>query len=164
MRFDYMICPVHNLGVSAWSSVSCVPNPVFVWKEWEIWRPVAAILSNAVSSSFIIVVWHGIDLPRACRIARMANHNDPLCAIPIPPPGHVMLRLAGRAVWRLLRFGIQACVRRQRLWGQHSWPRRNDRPNGLPVRIHIFTSVPFPWPSAVPLRAWSSPLYLLHLT
>ncbi|KAF7428655.1 hypothetical protein PC9H_007884 [Pleurotus ostreatus] len=48
MRFDYMICPVHNLGVSAWSSVSCVPNPVFVWKEWEIWRPVAAILSNAL--------------------------------------------------------------------------------------------------------------------
>ncbi|KAG6857681.1 hypothetical protein H0H87_004097 [Tephrocybe sp. NHM501043] len=46
MRFDYMICPVHDLGVSAWSPTRCTPNPVFVWKEWEIWKPVAVFLST----------------------------------------------------------------------------------------------------------------------
>ncbi|KAK0226120.1 phosphatidate cytidylyltransferase [Armillaria fumosa] len=45
MRFKYMICPVHDLGVSAWSNVTCTPNPVFVWKEWQIWTPVTSILS-----------------------------------------------------------------------------------------------------------------------
>jgi len=40
-----MICPVHDLGVSAWSNVTCTPNPVFVWKEWQIWTPVTSILS-----------------------------------------------------------------------------------------------------------------------
>ncbi|KAK0485999.1 phosphatidate cytidylyltransferase [Armillaria novae-zelandiae] len=46
MRFRYMICPVHDLGVSAWSNVTCTPNPVFVWKEWQIWTPVTSILST----------------------------------------------------------------------------------------------------------------------
>lgn len=45
MRYKYMICPVHDLGVSAWSNVTCTPNPVFVWKEWQIWTPVASVLS-----------------------------------------------------------------------------------------------------------------------
>ncbi|KAF9029055.1 hypothetical protein BDZ89DRAFT_1101640 [Hymenopellis radicata] len=44
MGFDYMICPVHDLGVSAWSSVACRPNPAFIWKEWQIWAPVANFL------------------------------------------------------------------------------------------------------------------------
>ncbi|KAF5370601.1 hypothetical protein D9758_002046 [Tetrapyrgos nigripes] len=48
MRFKYMICPVHDLGVSAWSSVDCAPNPVFVWREWQIWSPVVTVLSNAL--------------------------------------------------------------------------------------------------------------------
>ncbi|KAF8070481.1 phosphatidate cytidylyltransferase, partial [Lyophyllum atratum] len=46
MRFNYMICPVHDLGVSAWSSTQCTPNPVFVWKDWEIWTPMAVFLST----------------------------------------------------------------------------------------------------------------------
>jgi len=45
MRFDYMICPVHNLGVSAWSDVgNCDPNPVFVWRDWEIPTPMRVFL------------------------------------------------------------------------------------------------------------------------
>ncbi|KAK7472818.1 phosphatidate cytidylyltransferase [Stygiomarasmius scandens] len=48
MRFKYMICPVHDLGVSAWSSVDCVPNPVFVWRDWQIWSPIATVLSNTL--------------------------------------------------------------------------------------------------------------------
>ncbi|KAI0066170.1 hypothetical protein BV25DRAFT_1821061 [Artomyces pyxidatus] len=45
-QFNYMICPVHNLGVNAWSNMECVPNPVFVWREWTIWKPVAVFLST----------------------------------------------------------------------------------------------------------------------
>ncbi|EIW83347.1 phosphatidate cytidylyltransferase [Coniophora puteana RWD-64-598 SS2] len=51
MRFDYMICPVHDLGVSAWSAVKCVPNPVFVWQEWEIWAPLRVFLSQVLGRS-----------------------------------------------------------------------------------------------------------------
>jgi phosphatidate cytidylyltransferase len=36
MQFDYMICPVHDLGVTAFSQVTCKPNPVFVWREWPL--------------------------------------------------------------------------------------------------------------------------------
>jgi len=43
-----MICPVHDLGVSAWSAVECVPNPVFVWQELKIWTPLAIPLSSAL--------------------------------------------------------------------------------------------------------------------
>lgn len=50
MQFNYMICPVHDLGVSAFTSVQCVPNPVFVWREWKIWSPVANTLSSTVST------------------------------------------------------------------------------------------------------------------
>ncbi|KAF8518725.1 cytidylyltransferase family-domain-containing protein [Gautieria morchelliformis] len=46
MRYDYMICPVKDLGVSVLSSVSCNPNPVFVWREWEIWTPLRFGLSS----------------------------------------------------------------------------------------------------------------------
>ncbi|KAK0504568.1 phosphatidate cytidylyltransferase [Armillaria luteobubalina] len=51
MRYKYMICPVHDLGVSAWSNVTCTPNPVFVWKEWQIWTPVTSILSACLGVS-----------------------------------------------------------------------------------------------------------------
>ncbi|ETW80763.1 hypothetical protein HETIRDRAFT_154917 [Heterobasidion irregulare TC 32-1] len=33
-QFNYMICPVHDLGVNVWSGMQCIPNPVFVWREW----------------------------------------------------------------------------------------------------------------------------------
>lgn len=37
MRFDYMTCPVQDLGASAWSNVSCEPkNPVFTAAPWEL--------------------------------------------------------------------------------------------------------------------------------
>jgi phosphatidate cytidylyltransferase len=52
MQYDYMICPVHDLGVSAWSSVSCNPNPIFVWTEWQIWKPAAVFLSTLVRMVF----------------------------------------------------------------------------------------------------------------
>ena len=50
MRYGYMICPVRELGVSAWNSVTCRPNPVFVWREAHIWSPIAMALSKLVGS------------------------------------------------------------------------------------------------------------------
>ncbi|EMD37657.1 hypothetical protein CERSUDRAFT_114302, partial [Gelatoporia subvermispora B] len=47
MRYQYMICPVQDLGVSAWSGlVKCEPNPAFVWREANIWPPVSTALST----------------------------------------------------------------------------------------------------------------------
>jgi phosphatidate cytidylyltransferase len=53
MQFDYMICPVHDLGVSAWSLSECTPNPIFVWREWKIWGPLAAFLSTLVRAALV---------------------------------------------------------------------------------------------------------------
>ncbi|KAI8644397.1 cytidylyltransferase family-domain-containing protein [Parasitella parasitica] len=37
MRFDYMICPVKDLSMSAWSQVDCSPvNPVFTSVPWDL--------------------------------------------------------------------------------------------------------------------------------
>ncbi|CDZ96858.1 phosphatidate cytidylyltransferase [Phaffia rhodozyma] len=33
MRFDYMICPAKDLGSSAFSGMTCDPNPVFLWRK-----------------------------------------------------------------------------------------------------------------------------------
>ncbi|PPQ98638.1 hypothetical protein CVT24_003971 [Panaeolus cyanescens] len=51
MRFHYMICPVHDLGVSAWNSIQCTPNPVFIWRSFELWKPVAAFLQVLTGKS-----------------------------------------------------------------------------------------------------------------
>ena len=50
MRFNYMICPVHDLGVNAWSSSPCQPNPIFLWREVGLWKPLATLLSSLVRS------------------------------------------------------------------------------------------------------------------
>lgn len=51
MRFNFMICPVHDLGVSVWSDMRCVPNPIFVWRECQIWTPLGTFLSQIVRLS-----------------------------------------------------------------------------------------------------------------
>ena len=43
-----MICPVKDLGVNAFSDNKCDPNPVFIWREWEIWAPLRVFLSSLV--------------------------------------------------------------------------------------------------------------------
>ncbi|KAK2463249.1 hypothetical protein APHAL10511_004904 [Amanita phalloides] len=45
MRFNYMICPVHDLGVNVWSSIQCEPNPIFLWREVVLWKPLATLFS-----------------------------------------------------------------------------------------------------------------------
>ncbi|TFK21973.1 phosphatidate cytidylyltransferase [Coprinopsis marcescibilis] len=51
MRFQYMICPVHDLGVNAFTSIACKPNAVFVWRSVEIWKPLSVLLSPAFGHS-----------------------------------------------------------------------------------------------------------------
>jgi len=46
MRFNYMICPVHDLGVNAWSSTQCNPNPIFLWRDVDLWKPLATLFSS----------------------------------------------------------------------------------------------------------------------
>jgi phosphatidate cytidylyltransferase len=48
MRFDYMICPVQDLGVHAWSGMTCKPNPIFVWKQFDLWSPLSMCLTTLV--------------------------------------------------------------------------------------------------------------------
>ncbi|KZT10809.1 phosphatidate cytidylyltransferase [Laetiporus sulphureus 93-53] len=56
MRFDYMICPVQDLGVSAWSDTAhCKPNPIFVWREWEIPSPARALLTTTTGYEFTTI-------------------------------------------------------------------------------------------------------------
>ncbi|KAH9858420.1 phosphatidate cytidylyltransferase [Lenzites betulinus] len=49
MRFDYMICPMRDLGVTAWSGqLQCQPNTAFVWRDWQMPAPVSASLSTLI--------------------------------------------------------------------------------------------------------------------
>lgn len=50
MRFDYMICPVKDLGVSAFDGVHCTPNPAFLWREWTMPGALSVFLSTVVSA------------------------------------------------------------------------------------------------------------------
>lgn len=50
MRFPYMICPARDLGTNVLSNVVCRPNPVFVWREYQITGPVRQILQTVVGS------------------------------------------------------------------------------------------------------------------
>lgn len=34
MRYNYLICPAHDLGVNVFSNVHCEPNPVFLWQRY----------------------------------------------------------------------------------------------------------------------------------
>ncbi|KAI0335109.1 hypothetical protein GY45DRAFT_1317622 [Cubamyces sp. BRFM 1775] len=49
MRFDYMICPMRDLGVTAWSGqLQCTPNPAFVWRDWQMPAPLSVFLSTLI--------------------------------------------------------------------------------------------------------------------
>ncbi|CAE6452785.1 unnamed protein product [Rhizoctonia solani] len=51
MRYNYFICPVRDLGTSSWSNVTCKPNPVFLWKEYNVWPPLGAIFAPFLGHS-----------------------------------------------------------------------------------------------------------------
>ncbi|KAK8846816.1 hypothetical protein IAR55_005904 [Kwoniella newhampshirensis] len=48
MRFPYMICPARDLGTNILSQVTCRPNPVFIWRHFEITGPAKQIFETIV--------------------------------------------------------------------------------------------------------------------
>ncbi|WWD22124.1 hypothetical protein CI109_106613 [Kwoniella shandongensis] len=48
MRFPYMICPARDLGTNIFSQVTCRPNPVFVWRHYEITGVVRQIFQTVI--------------------------------------------------------------------------------------------------------------------
>ncbi|KIM29659.1 hypothetical protein M408DRAFT_67267 [Serendipita vermifera MAFF 305830] len=56
MRYDYMICPVRDLGDSAWSGLTCTPNPVFVWRELDIGHA-GKVLSVLLGRNLQTIPW-----------------------------------------------------------------------------------------------------------
>ncbi|KAJ7462349.1 phosphatidate cytidylyltransferase [Mycena galericulata] len=65
MRFEYMTCPVHDLGVGAWSAMSCTPNPVFVWHDWQMPGPLALCLTTLLGRSVTTIPYAPYQLPPA---------------------------------------------------------------------------------------------------
>jgi phosphatidate cytidylyltransferase len=54
MRFDYMVCPAQDLGTSAFSAVTCLKNPVFIWRDAPFPAGIAAFLSTMVGRSLVV--------------------------------------------------------------------------------------------------------------
>lgn len=50
-----MICPVHDLGTSIFTDVQCVPNPVFIWKDFEIPTIFSTIISSVVGKEIKVI-------------------------------------------------------------------------------------------------------------
>ncbi|WVW78640.1 hypothetical protein I302_100600 [Kwoniella bestiolae CBS 10118] len=48
MRFPYMICPARDLGTNVLSQVTCRPNPVFVWRDFEFTGAARQIISTVL--------------------------------------------------------------------------------------------------------------------
>ncbi|KIP06990.1 hypothetical protein PHLGIDRAFT_435854 [Phlebiopsis gigantea 11061_1 CR5-6] len=56
MQFDYMICPVRDLGASAFDGVvTCTPNPAFVWRDWTIPAPLNVFFSTLIGRSITTI-------------------------------------------------------------------------------------------------------------
>lgn len=56
-QFDYMTCPVRDLGASAFDGVlTCTPNPVFVWRDWAIPAPLSVFLSTLVRVTALFTI------------------------------------------------------------------------------------------------------------
>ncbi|KAL6300493.1 cytidylyltransferase family-domain-containing protein [Sparassis latifolia] len=69
MRFDYMICPVHDLGVSAFSqTIHCTPNPVFVYRNWQMWAPLRVFLTTLLGRSVTTIPY----APYQCHLLFMS--------------------------------------------------------------------------------------------
>lgn len=45
-----MICPARDLGTNVFSQVTCRPNPVFVWRDFEFTGVAKHVLQTIVSA------------------------------------------------------------------------------------------------------------------
>ncbi|KAJ7647294.1 cytidylyltransferase family-domain-containing protein [Roridomyces roridus] len=66
MKFEYMTCPVHDLGVSAWSGMTCTPNPAFVWREWPLPGPLVLALSTLLGVNMTTISYAPYQLHLLC--------------------------------------------------------------------------------------------------
>lgn len=145
MRFNYMICPVQDLSTSVFSNIKCQPNHVFVWHQLPIPASVTTLLEQIVRIFSSPGTSRVLLTPSTCdyesRTADpQAHHGDPVCAIPTALDRPRRVRVARRSLRRLLRVGLQARRRHQRLWQLAPRPRRFPRPHGLPVpdgTVHV---------------------------
>ncbi|KAJ7579163.1 cytidylyltransferase family-domain-containing protein [Mycena floridula] len=64
--FNYMICPVHDLGVSAWDDVQCAPNQIFVWRDYKIWAPIAIPISSVLGRQITTIPYMPYQLHLLC--------------------------------------------------------------------------------------------------
>jgi len=139
MRYQYMICPVRDLGTHAWSNAGCTPNSVFIWREYQLWPPLNAFLSSLVNcvhymrtSLSSIVLW--ILSTYIVSYARLHTAYS-IHEVPAALPCLCYLRFSRRAIRRILRLRVQTCIQPEGLWGLYSWAWRDDGPHGLPVRV-----------------------------
>ncbi|KAG0746819.1 hypothetical protein G6F57_002682 [Rhizopus arrhizus] len=57
MRFNYMICPVKDLSMSAWSDTNCDPvNPVFTAVPWNLPETIISVI-KALFHKQVTTVW-----------------------------------------------------------------------------------------------------------
>ncbi|GAA6033254.1 hypothetical protein JCM8097_003018 [Rhodosporidiobolus ruineniae] len=57
MRYPYMICPAQDLSTSAFSHITCRPNPVFVWREFPLPASVTKALEPFLRRSITSIPW-----------------------------------------------------------------------------------------------------------
>jgi len=131
MRWQYMICPVRDLGVNAWSDIRCDPNPIFIWREWEVWVPLRVFLSGLVRLRPPLILAPVTEFRPPP--ARAKHHKNSVYALSLPRACHGRFLVPCRSIWWLLRLRIQTCLQHQGFRAQHSWTWGNDRSDGLPV-------------------------------
>ncbi|GAA5847145.1 hypothetical protein JCM9279_002706 [Rhodotorula babjevae] len=57
IRYDYMICPVQDLSTSAFSSTTCEPNNVFVWRDLALPQSVTHMLEPVLRRQVTSIPW-----------------------------------------------------------------------------------------------------------
>jgi phosphatidate cytidylyltransferase len=135
MRYDYMICPAKSLGISAWSGMTCDPNPVFKWTEAVVPAPVNDAIRSAVGFAIPAIPYAPFQLHAVVMAAfaslfapfggffasgfkRAFNIKGEPCALVFCPA-----RLPADAFLFLTK----------RLWYAYPGSRRPNRQDGLPV-------------------------------
>ncbi|OAV91846.1 hypothetical protein PTTG_05615 [Puccinia triticina 1-1 BBBD Race 1] len=98
MGWNYMICPVKDLGMTAFSEVRCEPNSVFKWRTIEVGRLIGEAMGMGGDG-------HGAGGPGGA-------HDTRLGTLPTPLSRPRYLRRPRRALRRLLRLRIQARIQR----------------------------------------------------
>lgn len=103
MRYSYMICPAHDLGVNVFSNVECEVNPVFHWQRYAWPDFLNRIINLTVSITFGAMEYRlNILLPVWLSTSRCVIYT-----IPFASTRHGNLRIACGAVWRVLCQWIQ---------------------------------------------------------